>query len=99
VSALFTAAPPSPHDGFLDALDLTRAKPMSRAGMTLAVAGTGRTSHPRIWDVGNVLAPGANVPMFMGAASFTGGAVNGWLVEDAFDLAVAGRVVEPVEAP
>jgi len=99
VSALITAAPPSPHDGFLDGLDLARAEPMPGAGMTLAVASTGRTSHPRIWDVGNVLAPGANVPMFMGAASFTGGAVNGWLVEDAFDLAVAGRVVEPVEAP
>ncbi|QXT61616.1 NAD(P)/FAD-dependent oxidoreductase [Tessaracoccus palaemonis] len=107
VSALFTAAPPRPHDGVLDGLDLARAEPMPGAEMTIAVDATGRTSHPRIWAVGNVVAPGANVPMVMGAASFTGGAVNGWLVEDDFDLAVAGRVVEhfdrlstgPVETP
>jgi thioredoxin reductase/SAM-dependent methyltransferase len=86
VDALFTAGTPRPHDRFLEHLGLDRAD--TPFGSFLAVDPTGRTSSDRIWAVGNVVNPGANVPMSIGAGAMAGGAVNAALVTREFDAAV-----------
>lgn len=97
LDAIFTTAPTRPNDQFLASLGLARTDPSPDGVSLLTVDATGKTSHPRIWAVGNVVNPGANVPMVMGAASFTGTAVNGWLVEDDFDQALGNSVPGPRE--
>lgn len=93
VEAIFTAATLRPHDDFLSGLDLARQDtPM---GSFLAVDGSGQTGHGRIWAVGNVANPGANVPVSMGSASWTAGMVNMFLVQEDFDLAAGPQ--EPQE--
>ncbi|RMI46689.1 NAD(P)/FAD-dependent oxidoreductase [Streptomyces triticirhizae] len=87
IDALFTAGTPRPHDGFLAHLDLERTT--TPFGSFLAVDPAGRTSAERIWAVGNVVNPGANVPMAVGAGAMTGGAVNAALVARDFDEAVS----------
>ncbi|WP_460707761.1 NAD(P)/FAD-dependent oxidoreductase [Myceligenerans halotolerans] len=92
VDAIFAGGEPVPHDAFLAHLGLNRSDtPM---GSFLAVDETGRTSAERIWAVGNVVNPGATVPMATGAGAMTGGAVNMALVTEEFDLAVAADVAE-----
>jgi thioredoxin reductase len=90
VDAIFTAPRPRPQDAFLAGLDLARTD--SPWGSLVAVDPTGRTSDGRVWAVGNVVNPMANVPLAMGTGSFVGGAVNGALVTEEFDAAVAGAV-------
>ncbi len=97
VDALFTGATGRPHDGFLTHLDLARTDtPM---GSFLATDRVGQTSHPRIWAVGNVADPSANVSASIGTASFTGAMVNAVLVEEDFDAAVESTwpTVAPVD--
>lgn len=89
VDAIFTAGALRPHDGFLAALDLPRTEQPFGIGSFLTVDPTGRTGHARIWAIGNVVSPMANVPMAMAAGAMTGAAVNGALVEEDFDLAAA----------
>ena len=89
VEAVFTAGVQRPHDGFLAALGLQRTEPPFGLGSFLDVDPTGRTSHPRIWAVGNVVNPMANVPLAIGSGALAGTAVNGALVEEEFDLALA----------
>jgi thioredoxin reductase/SAM-dependent methyltransferase len=89
LDAIFTAATSRPHDGFLARLRLDRVD--TPVGSFLSVDQMGRTSHPRIWAAGNVVSPGANVPMSMGAGATAGAAVNAALVEEDFDDAVAAR--------
>jgi thioredoxin reductase len=48
----------------------------------------GKTSGQRIWAIGNVVSPMANVPLSIGVGSITGGAVNAALVEEDFNLAL-----------
>lgn len=94
VDAIFTAGTLVPHDSFLTHLDLARAEnPM---GSFLAVDETGRTSHERIWAVGNVTNPGANVPMVVSAGALAGAMANMALVTEDFDRATGGW---PVVAP
>lgn len=87
LDAIFTAATPRPHDDFLAPLDLARNE--TPFGSFLEVSPMGATSHPRVWAIGNVVNPGANVPISVGAGAFTGGAMNAALVAEDFDLAVA----------
>ncbi len=89
VDAIFTAGVPRPHDDFLAGLDLKREDLPFDEGSFIAVGPDGQTSHDRIWAIGNVVNPSANVPMSIGAGSFAGGAVNGFLVEEDFDRAQA----------
>lgn len=90
VDAVFTASALVPHDGFLAGLALDRAEtPM---GTFIAVDPTGRTSHPRVWAAGNVVAPAATVPVAMGAGAMAGAAVNAVLVEEDFALAAGGPI-------
>ncbi|MCX6502469.1 MAG: NAD(P)/FAD-dependent oxidoreductase [Microbacterium sp.] len=97
VDALFTAGAPHPHDELVASLDLTRDD--TPFGSFLAIDATGRTSDERIWAVGNVVTPGATVPMSIGAGAATGGAVNaalvGWDVDDA--LTAAQTPTEPAD--
>ncbi|UTX52818.1 NAD(P)/FAD-dependent oxidoreductase [Leucobacter aridicollis] len=87
IDAIFTASRLQAHDDFLSGLELDRAE--SPFGSFLTVDPMGRTSHPRIWAAGNVVAPMATVPMAMGAGAGAGGAVNFALVEEDFSDAVA----------
>lgn len=87
LDALFTAGRPVPHDAFLDGLDLARED--GPFGSVLAVDATGRTSHDRVWAVGNVVQPMATVPVVSGAGAMTGAFVNAVLVEEEFDVAEA----------
>ncbi|MGN6128189.1 MAG: FAD-dependent oxidoreductase, partial [Humibacter sp.] len=91
VDAIFTAGAPRPHDDFLAPLGLDRNE--GSFGSFLTVDFAGRTSEERIWAVGNVVNPTANVPMSIGAGALTGGAVNGALVGWDFDLAMQAHVV------
>lgn len=88
VDAVFTTSETVPHDAFLAELGLERAE--TPAGSFIAVDAMGRTSHPRIWSVGNVVNPSASVPMVMGAGAFAGAAVNMTLVDEDFALAADG---------
>ena len=83
LDAIFTGGIPRPHDGFLASLGLKRNE--TPVGSFLDVDFAGRTSDERIWAIGNVVNPGANVAMSIGAGAMTGGAVNGALVSWDFD--------------
>lgn len=86
LDAVFIAPTLRPHDDFLTSLELERGEnPM---GSFIAVDFAGKTSHSRIWAVGNVVSPSANVPISIGAGSMTGGAVNMALVAEEFDHAL-----------
>ncbi len=91
VDAIFTAGAPRPQDAFLADLGLDRTEQPFGLGSFLTVDATGKTGHDRIWAIGNVVNPMANVPMAIGAGAFTGGALNGALVEEEFDLALANH--------
>lgn len=83
VDALFTAGAPRPHEDFLAPLRLAREE--TPFGSFLAVDAIGRTSDEKIWAVGNIVRPAANVPLSIGAGSFTGAGVNAALVTWDFD--------------
>ncbi|MEH6780099.1 MAG: bifunctional NAD(P)/FAD-dependent oxidoreductase/class I SAM-dependent methyltransferase [Rhodoglobus sp.] len=85
LDAILTAGAPHPHDAFLEHLDLERADVVGSS--FLAVDAAGKTSHDRIWAVGNVVNPMLTVPMSIGAGAMTGAAVNGALVGEDFDIA------------
>lgn len=87
IDAVFTMSTMTPRDGFLSELALERTT--GPFGSFLTVDGFGRTSHPRVWAVGNVSAPMATVPMAMGAGAAAGGAVNFALVEEDFTRAAS----------
>lgn len=83
--AIFVASTPEPNDGFLRHLNLQRSdNPM---GSFLAVDAWGKTSHDRIWAIGNVSNPAATVPMAVGVGATAGGIVNMALVTEDFDVA------------
>jgi thioredoxin reductase len=95
IDAIFTAAALRPHDGFLAHLGLARTD--GPVGSFLTVDPTGKTSSERIWAVGNVANPMANVPMSVSAGALAGATVNMALVTAEFDAAeaAAGANAEP----
>ncbi len=95
IDAIFTGGAPEPHDRMLEHLNLDRVDgPM---GNVIAVDAVGQTSDPRVWAVGNVVNPAANVPLAMGTGSFTGAAVNAALVTQDFDTAVDRTDKDPAK--
>lgn len=94
VDAIFTGGTPRPHDAFLAGLRLDRAESPFGQGSFLRVDPAGRTSHPRVWAVGNIVNPNANVPMSIGSGALTGGAVNGALVDEDFAVALASEAAD-----
>ncbi|WP_430592492.1 NAD(P)/FAD-dependent oxidoreductase [Humidisolicoccus flavus] len=90
IGALFTAGVARPHDDFLEDLGLERTdNPM---GNFLQVDPFGKTSHGRIWAVGNVANPGATVPVSMGTGSMAGAMANAVLMTEDFDRAEAASI-------
>lgn len=87
VDALFAGPRARPNDEFLAALDLDRAD--NPVGSFIAVDEFGKTSHPLVYAVGNVINPALTVPMSIGSAAMTGGMVNMSLVTREFDSAAA----------
>lgn len=87
LDAIFTAGSPRPHDACLEGLGLERAELPFGMGTALKVDDFGKTSDERIWAIGNVVNPMANVPMVIGAGALTGAALNGALVEEDFAAA------------
>ena len=87
VDALFTAGRPRPQDGFLANLNLARAENL--LGDFVEVDEMGRTSNPRVLAVGNVVNPGATVPVAMGAGALAGAMANMILVTEETDAAVS----------
>lgn len=87
LDALFTIAAVEPHDGFLAHLDIERAR--TRMGSFLAVDTAGRTSLERVWAVGNVTRPAANVPACISFGATTGMELNMFLVTEDFDRATS----------
>lgn len=83
VEAIFTAGAARPHEAFLSPLELARQE--TPFGSFIAVDPTGKTSDDRVWAIGNLVNPNANVPMSIGAGALTGGAVNAALVGWDFD--------------
>ena len=81
VDALFYMPVPHPHDEFLADLNLERHSPPSGMGGSLIKVGpAGATSHPRVWAVGNVVNPPAQVAVAMGEANAAAIAVNAFLI-------------------
>ena len=80
LDALFTGAMAQPHDDAVAHLWLDRAD--TPVGSFLAVDAFGKTSAERVWAAGNVVDPGATVPMSSGAGARVGGMVNMALVAD-----------------
>jgi len=88
VDAAFVASSMQPRDAFLAGLGLEGAAgPM---GDLIEVDAMHRTSHPRVWAVGNLVNPSATVPLSMGAGAFAGAAANLMLVDEDYAAAVAG---------
>jgi Thioredoxin reductase len=97
LDAIYTVGVPRPHDGFLSGLGLARDE--SPFGSFLAVDAMGKTSSDRIWAVGNVVNPAANVAVSMGAGATAAGAVNMALITAEFDAASAAVEPWPEIAP
>ncbi|MGO1181637.1 MAG: NAD(P)/FAD-dependent oxidoreductase [Micrococcaceae bacterium] len=87
VDALFLAPDTRPRDGYLEGLDLARVE--TPFGAVIDVDPQGRTSHPRIWAAGNIVAPAANVAMSLATGTLAGAMANMALVDEDFDLAEA----------
>ncbi len=58
-------------------------------GQWLTIDGTGRTSVPGLWAAGNVVHPGATVPVSAAAGSMAGAAINADLVDEEIRRALA----------
>lgn len=97
IDAVFTTPRQTPRDAFLAGLELARAD--TPHGAFLAVDPMQRTSHLRIWAVGNVVAPAATVPMAMAAGTQAGISVNAALVEEDFARVAADAAGDPEADP
>lgn len=80
VDVVFTAPVLRPNDALLRSLGAATTD--GSAGSWIAVDRDGRTSVPRVWAVGNVVDPRANVSVSLGLGSLTAGAVNADLVDE-----------------
>lgn len=89
VDALFTTPILRANQEFLDPLGLELERSM--LGGFLRADRAGRTSHPRVWAVGNVTRPAETVPMVIAAGAAAGAAVNMDLIDEEFELALASR--------
>jgi len=89
VDAVFIAGTAEPNDTFLAPLGLARTDLPMGMGSFLAVDPAGRTSHERIWAVGNVVNPALGVAASMGAGTTAGGMANMALITAEFDAAAS----------
>ena len=68
-------------------------------GTWVEVDAMGRTSVPGVWAAGNVVNPGASVPVAAGAGNLAGAAINGDLIEEEIRDALASAVTAPALTP
>lgn len=88
LDAIFLGPRPVPNDTLLTDLGAERA-PAFGDGDWVAVDPTGRTSVPGVWAAGNVVNPGASVPIAAGAGNLAGAAINADLIEEEIRVALA----------
>ena len=88
LDAIFLGPRPVPNDGLLTSLGAERA-PAFGDGDWVAVDPTGRTGVPGVWAAGNVVNPGASVPIAAGAGNLAGAAINADLIEEEIRVALA----------
>ena len=97
VDAVFTAPEPRPGDDLLLRLGAERSDAGAGPGGTLPgavpVDMLGRTSVPRVWAAGNVVAAYANVPVAIAAGTMAGAGINHALVEEEVAASLASRAV------
>ncbi|WP_139417882.1 NAD(P)/FAD-dependent oxidoreductase [Agromyces laixinhei] len=89
LDAIFLGPRPVPNDGLLTGLGAATA-PAFGDGDWVGIDPTGRTSVPGVWAAGNVVNPGASVPIAAGAGNLAGAAINADLVEEEIRTALAG---------
>ncbi|MGH3705085.1 MAG: NAD(P)/FAD-dependent oxidoreductase, partial [Agromyces sp.] len=89
LDAIFLGPRPVPNDALLTALG-TATAPGFGDDDWVGVDSTGRTSVPGVWAAGNVVNPGATVPIAAGAGNLAGGAINADLIEEEILVALAG---------
>jgi thioredoxin reductase len=89
VDSIFLAPRFVPHDALLRGLGAAASVVEGFGdGTWVDVDAMGRTSVPGVWAVGNVVNPGASVPVAAGAGNLAGAAINGELVEEEVRAAV-----------
>jgi thioredoxin reductase len=94
VDSIFLGPRFVPNDGLLTALGATAGEAFGPgAGDWVEVDPTGRTSVPGLWAAGNVVNPGASVPVAAGAGNLAGAAMNADLIEEEIRAALAGSEV------
>ncbi|MGC5168777.1 NAD(P)/FAD-dependent oxidoreductase [Luteimicrobium sp. DT211] len=93
--AVFTAPEPRSGDDLLLRLGAERSDGAAGPGGALPgavpVDMLGRTTVPRVWAAGNVVAAYANVPVAIAAGTMAGAGVNHALIEEEVAAATAGR--------
>lgn len=89
VDVVFTGPTLRPNDALLRSLGAATTN--GPAGSWIAADRDGRTSVPRVWAVGNVVDPRANVSVSLGLGSLTAGAVNADLVQEDISRAPAAE--------
>ncbi|SIO26617.1 NAD(P)/FAD-dependent oxidoreductase [Agromyces cerinus] len=89
LDAIFLGPRPVPNDALLTGLGATTAPAFGDADW-VGVDPTGRTSVPGVWAAGNVVNPGASVPIAAGAGSLAGMTINSDLIEEEIRAALAG---------
>jgi len=94
VDSIFTGPTLVAHDDLLATLGAERAE--SRFGSFVSVNEMFATTVPGVWAAGNVVNPGAAVPIAMGAGTTAGAAINADLTLDDNDRALAA--LEGVDA-
>ncbi|MDQ0895074.1 NAD(P)/FAD-dependent oxidoreductase [Agromyces ramosus] len=80
----------APNDALLVGLGAEAGEGFGPGGDWVGVDPTGRTSVPGLWAAGNVVSPGASVPVAAGAGNLAGAAINADLIDEEIRLALAG---------
>ena len=85
--AIFVAPAPRPNDDLLRRLGCAHTE-----NGLIAVDSAGQTSVPGVWAAGNVVTPTAQIISAAGAASVSAIAINGWLLQQDMDAALAHSI-------
>jgi thioredoxin reductase len=89
VDSIFLGPRFVPNDDLLTALGASAAEAFG-GGVWVGVDPTGRTSVAGLWAAGNVVNPGASVPLAAGAGNLAGATINADLIDEEIRIALAG---------
>jgi len=93
VDSIFLGPRFVPNDDLLLALGAAAGAAFG-GGVWVDVDPTGRTSVAGLWAAGNVVNPGASVPLAAGAGNLAGATINADLIDEEIRTALAGSSVE-----